>query len=84
MTAARWLLMLLLVLLGLGLSFLMLGAYGNMVSDAPLWLRSVGSIEGMLSGKVGDFGLSLFARAILLTLVASLMFALAAYVKPRA
>ena len=83
MKAVQWLLTVLLVLLGGLFSLLVLGAYSNMTSDAPLWLRSIGSLESVLSSSVGNYGLSLFTRALLLTVLASALFGLAAYIKPR-
>ncbi len=83
MKAVQWLLTVLLTLLGLALSVLVLGTYSNMTTDAPLWLRSIGSVEGILSSRLGNFGLPLFVRALLLTVLASAVFGLAAYSKPR-
>lgn len=79
-----WFLTCLLLLLGLGLAALALGAFGNMSSGTPLWLRSLGSIEATVSTMIGNLGLQLFSRAMLLTVLASFVLALAVYIKPRA
>ncbi|WP_291426993.1 hypothetical protein [Deinococcus sp.] len=78
-----WLLCILLVLLGLGVAVLSVGAYAQLSSSAPLWLRSVGSIEGVIGAKIGTFGLPLFSRALLLSVLASALLGLATYLRPQ-
>lgn len=83
MRALAWLLTALLIVLALGLGVLTLGAFAALGSAAPLWLRSVGSLEHALSAQLGLSGVTHFARAAGLAVLSSALAALAAYVKPR-
>ncbi|CAM3983961.1 hypothetical protein [Deinococcus frigens] len=84
MRAVAWLLTAVLIALALGLAVLTLGAFASLGSGAPLWLRSVGSLEHALSGQFGLGTLTHFARAVGLAVLTSALAGLAAYVKPRA
>lgn len=81
--ALGWLGFALLGLLTLALAVLTLGSFANLNPDAPLWLRSVGTLETLLTGQAGLGGTVGFARALSLTLLTSLFAALTASVKPR-
>ncbi|WP_291425168.1 hypothetical protein [Deinococcus sp.] len=83
MRALMWLLCILLVLLGVGVALLSVGAYAQLGSNAPLWLRSVGPIEGVIGAKIGTLGLPLFNRALLLSVLASALLGLATYLRPQ-
>ncbi|MFC4639314.1 hypothetical protein [Deinococcus hohokamensis] len=85
MRALLWVLMVLLLLAGLALAVLTMGAFAALVPNGgtSLWLRSLGGVEEALSAQVGLSALPAFTRATLLTLVTGLVFALSAYVKPR-
>lgn len=54
-----------------------------MGTDAPLWLRTLGSLENIISQKLAISNIPTFTRAICLTLFSSLLFGAAAFVKPR-
>lgn len=84
MRGLAWLVMFLLILLGLAFAALALGTFAALSSGAPLWLKAIGSLEGTLGFALGGTGLAPFWRAVTLALVSSLLFALAAYYKPRA
>lgn len=73
----------LLVLLGLVFAALSLGTFAALTENAPLWLRSLGSLENVLGVRLGTLGLPPFLRAILLAFVSSVLMGLAAYYKPR-
>ncbi|RJF71006.1 hypothetical protein D3875_04820 [Deinococcus cavernae] len=77
------LLMLLLVGLGLAFAALSLGTFAALTDNAPLWLRSLGSLENVLGVKLGLLGLPPFLRATVLAFVSSVLMGLAAYYKPR-
>ena len=79
-----WLLVLVLVTLGGVLGALTLGVFASLVSDAPLWLRSLGSLEATISGSLGALRITGFRRALILAVLTSAVLGLAAYIKPRA
>lgn len=83
MRAIKFVLMLLLILLAILLGLIALGTFASLTDGAPLWLRSLGSLEGALGVRVGTFGLPPFVRAVILAVLASFVMALAAYCKPR-
>ncbi|MEF2280011.1 hypothetical protein V3W47_17090 [Deinococcus sp. YIM 134068] len=72
-----------LVLMVAALAALTLGVFASLNPNAPLWLRSVGSLETVLSGQVGLGGVATFTRALGLMALTSLLAGLAAYCKPR-
>lgn len=84
MWALRWLGVVALSLLTLALALLTLGSFASLNPNAPLWLRTVGGVEMLLSGQVGAGHLPGFTRAVALTLLTSLLAGLAAWLKPRA
>lgn len=84
MRVVGWLAVILLVLLGLGLGLLTLGAFASLNVGAPLGLRSLGTLTLTVSQSLGLDGLAPLNRALALTLLTSLVMALAAYIKPRA
>lgn len=84
MRALRWLLVVGLALITLALAALTLGSFASLNPNAPLWLRSVGSVELLLSAQVGAAGLPGFTRAVALTLLTSVLAGLVAFLKPRA
>ncbi len=84
MRALAWFLTAVLVALTLGLALLTLGAFASLGSAAPLWLRSVGSLEHALSAQLGLSSLTNFARALGLAVLTSALAGAAAYLKPRA
>ncbi|GGL66933.1 hypothetical protein GCM10010840_01100 [Deinococcus aerolatus] len=84
MRALMWLMTVVLMVLAVALAVLTLGAFASLGSTAPLWLRSVGSLEHAVSGQLGLSGITHFARAVGLAVLTSALAALAAYVKPRA
>ncbi|GGM00128.1 hypothetical protein [Deinococcus aerophilus] len=75
--------MLLLFGLALVLGALTLGAFAALGSGAPLWLRSLGSVEHSLSQQLGTGEWPDFTRALVLAVLTSAVVGLAAYVKPR-
>lgn len=83
MKGLLWLLLLLLALLGAALALLALGTFSSINPDAPLWLQSLGSLAGLLQVRLGLETLPVFTRALALTVLASFVLGLAAYVKPR-
>jgi hypothetical protein len=83
MLILRWVAVVLLALVTLGLAALTLGSFASLNPNAPLWLRSVGSVEALLSAGVGAGGVPGFTRAIVLTLLTSGLAGLAAFLKPR-
>ena len=83
MTALKWLGFVLLFLVTLALAVFTLGSFANLNPNAPLWLRSVGTLETLLTGQAGLGRTAGFLRALGLTLLTSLLAALTAYVKPR-
>lgn len=83
MRALRWVLVVVLALAALALAALTLGVFATLNPGAPLWLRSLGSVEGVLSAQVGLEGIGTYSRAVGLTLLTSLLAGLAAYLKPR-
>lgn len=83
MRALAWGLTGVLIALALGLAALTLGAFASLGAAAPLWLRSVGSLEHALSGQLGLSGLTNFARAVGLAVLTSALAGLATYLKPR-
>ncbi|MEW6420562.1 MAG: hypothetical protein AB1511_02380 [Deinococcota bacterium] len=84
MRALRWLGVVALALLTLALALLTLGSFANLNPGAPLWLRTAGGVETLLSRQAGAGHLPGFTRAIALTLLTSLLAGLAAFLKPRA
>ncbi|EYB67624.1 hypothetical protein DEIPH_ctg033orf0031 [Deinococcus phoenicis] len=84
MRALRWAGVVLLTLLTLALAALTLGSFASLNPNAPLWLRSVGSVETILSRQAGAGGISSFGQAVGLTLLTSLLAGLTAFLKPRA
>lgn len=78
-----WIGCVLLLLIGLGLAALSLGTFASLSSAAPLWLRSLGSVEQLLVSQLGTLGLGNFARAAVLGAAASALLGLSAYLKPR-
>ena len=84
MRALAWLLTVVLFAFALGLAVLTLGAFASLGSAAPLWLRSVGSLEHAMSSQLGLSSLTNFARALGLAVLTSAVAGLAAYLKPRA
>ena len=83
MRTLSWLVMVLLVLLAGAFAALTLGTFASLMSDSPLWLRSLGSVEAALSGALGTAGVPGFTRALGLAVLSSGLLALAAYLKPR-
>ncbi|WP_103129929.1 hypothetical protein [Deinococcus aerius] len=83
MRALRWLLVVGLALVTLALAALTLGSFASLNPNAPLWLRSVGSVELLLSAQVGAAGLPAFTRAVALTVLTSVLAGLVAFLKPR-
>ncbi|UQN05921.1 hypothetical protein [Deinococcus sp. QL22] len=83
MRVVAWILTLLLVLFGLGLAALTLGAFAALSAGAPLWLRSVGSLESAMSAGLGWADIPGFTRALVLAVLTSAVAALGAYIKPR-
>ena len=79
-----WLAVILLMVLVLALGLLTLGAFASLNSGAPLALRSLGTLLLTVSQSLGLDGLAPLNRALALTLLTSLVAALAAYIKPRA
>ncbi|GMA16480.1 hypothetical protein E5F05_14010 [Deinococcus metallilatus] len=82
--ALRWLGVILLALLTLALAVLTLGSFASLNPNAPLWLRTLGGVETLLSRQAGAGQVPGFARAALLTLLTSLLAGLVAFLKPRA
>ncbi|GAA5512116.1 hypothetical protein Dcar01_00830 [Deinococcus carri] len=83
MRILRWLGVVLLGLLTLALALLTLGSFASLNPNAPLWLRTVGSVETLLGARAGVGGPSSFGQAIALTLLTSLLAGLVAFLKPR-
>lgn len=83
MRVIQFLLMLLMAVLAVIFGLMALGTFASLTDGAPLWLRSLGSLEGALGVTVGTFGLPPFMRAVILSVLASLLMAMAAYCKPR-
>ncbi|WP_102126577.1 hypothetical protein [Deinococcus planocerae] len=81
--ALRWGLVVVLALAALALAALTLGTFATLNPGAPLWLRSLGSVEGVLSAQAGLGEFGSFQRALGLMVLASLLAGLAAYLKPR-
>lgn len=73
----------LLALLALLFGALSLGTFAALTDNAPLWLRSLGSLENAIGVQLGTMGLPAFVRALLLAGISSTLMALAAYYKPR-
>lgn len=73
----------LLVILALVFGALSLGTFAALTDHAPLWLRSLGSLENAVGVRLGTLGLTPFLRAVVLALVSSVLMGLAAYYKPR-
>lgn len=67
----RWAGIVLAALLTLVLAALTLGSFASLNPGAPLWLRSLGSVEGLLSAGLGLGGVPGFARALGLALLTS-------------
>lgn len=70
----------LLTLLGAALT---LGAFANLSPGAPLWLRTLGSGEALLSGSLGLGDVPGFSRAVGLSVLTSVLAGLIAVVRPR-
>ncbi|PNY82255.1 hypothetical protein [Deinococcus koreensis] len=83
MRVVAWLAVIGLGLLALVLGLLTLGAFASLSAGAPLALRSVGTLSATLGQSLGLEGLSPLSRALALTLLTSVVAALAAYIKPR-
>lgn len=83
MRALRWVFVVLLVVAVVALAALTLGVFATLNSNAPLWLRSLGSLETVLSGQVGLGDVASFTRALGLMALTSLLAGWAAYLKPR-
>lgn len=81
--ALRWVGVVLLTLVTLGLAALTLGSYASLNPNSPLWLRSVGGVEALLSAGLGAGRVPGFTRAVVLTVLTSVLAGLAAYFKPR-
>lgn len=84
MRALRWVGVVLLTLVTLALATLTLGSFASLNPNAPLWLRSVGSVELLLSTGMGAGGVPGFTRAVALTFLTSVLAGLVAFLKPRA
>lgn len=78
-----WLAVLGLTLLTLAGAALTLGAFANLNPGAPLWLRTLGSVEALLSGSLGLGDLPGFWRAVGLSVLSSVLAALIALARPR-
>ena len=79
-------LIILLIVLGLALALACLGRFAALSGVGPLWLDAAASAEAALGGMLlgaayidGDF----FARGVVLALLSSLCFGLAAWFWPR-
>lgn len=83
MRALAWILTVVLIACALGLALLTLGAFASLGASAPLWLRSLGSLEHATSAQLGLSSLTNFARAVGLAVLTSALAGLAAYIKPR-
>ncbi|MDB5045188.1 MAG: hypothetical protein JWQ08_1238 [Deinococcus sp.] len=83
MRIVAWILSLLLVVFALALAALTLGAFAALSAGAPLWLRSVGSLESAMSSGLGWAEVPQFTRALTLAVLTSAVAALGAYIKPR-
>lgn len=83
MRALRWLGFAVLALLTLLLAVLTLGSFAGLNPNAPLWLRSVGTLETLLLGQWGLKAGRGFGSAVGLTLLTSLLAAVTVYLKPR-
>lgn len=84
MRVLGWLLCALLFGLALALALLSLGTLASLAGTGPLWLRSLGGLEGALAEQLGLEGLGGVGQALSLMVLTSLCAALAAFVKPRA
>lgn len=78
-----WLAVAGLILLTLAGAALTLGAFANLSPGAPLWLRTLGSVEALLSGSLGLGDVPGFSRAVGLTVLTSVLAALIALARPR-
>jgi hypothetical protein len=78
-----WILTLSLLVFGVGLAGLTLGAFAALSAGAPLWLRSVGTLESAMSAGLGWADVPGFTRALALAVLTSAVAALGAYIKPR-
>lgn len=83
MHALNWGICILLTLLGCGVSLLCISTFASMGTDAPLWLRTLGSLETAMSQQIGIASIPPFTRALSLTILSSLIFGTAAFIKPR-
>ncbi len=83
MRVIGWMSTLLLVFVVIGLAALTLGAFGSLNQSAPLWVRSLGTLETALSEQMGITQLPSFTRAVTLMVVTSVCCGVAAYIKPR-
>lgn len=83
MRFTAWLVAITLMVLVVVLALLTLGSFASLGSSAPLWLRSLGSVEAAIYAQVGLGHLPGFTRAIVLTMITSVLAGLSAYVKPR-
>lgn len=81
--ALRWTGLTLLSVLALALAALTLGAFASLNPNAPLWLRSLGSAETLLSAGLGLESVPGFGRAVGWALLTSGLAGLAAALKPR-
>ncbi|WP_027461367.1 hypothetical protein [Deinococcus murrayi] len=78
-----WLAVLGLTLLTLGGVALTLGAYATLNPAAPLWLRTLGGAEKLLSGALGLGDVPGFWRAVGLSVFTSGLAALLPLARPR-
>lgn len=78
-----WLAVIALIVLALTLAALTLGAFATLNMDAPLLLRSVGTLSAGTLDQVGLVGTSALDRALILSVVTGVVAGLAAYIKPR-
>ncbi|WP_104990612.1 hypothetical protein [Deinococcus sp. NW-56] len=78
-----WLAVVGLSLLTLGGAALTLGAFANLNPGAPLWLRTLGSVEALQAGALGVGDLPGFWRAVGLSVITSVLAGLIAFARPR-
>jgi len=83
MRALNWIGFGVLALLTLLLAVLTLGSYAGLNPNAPLWLRSVGTLGALLLGQGVSGAGKGFGGAVALTLLTSLLVGVTVYFKPR-
>lgn len=81
--AVAWVALVVLALLAVGVGALALGTFATLVQTSPLALRSVGTLAQGLAGELGLGAVPGLWLAVGLAVLASLLAALAAYIKPR-